>query len=218
MFTHSALWQAIDTLADHHGYSVSGLAKAAGLDPTTFNKSKRSSAGKARWPSTESIAKILTLTGCTLFDLAALVHHSAPITSAQQTLPLIRLDHAQAEGVFQDQGFPLPNSPLWDAVTIPSLDSGAYILEVVGDLFSPRYPDGTRLLLQPSEATNESELRRGDHLVIMREDHSLLLCELLRQSALRLSVQPLERPQSSTEIDLEVRSVRWAARVIWASR
>lgn len=35
--THADLWLAIDALARRHGYSVSGLAKAAGLDPTTFN-------------------------------------------------------------------------------------------------------------------------------------------------------------------------------------
>ena len=64
MFTHEEIWQAIDHLAQRHGYSPSGLAKKAGLDPTTFNKSKRISAdGKPRWPSTESISKILAVTG-----------------------------------------------------------------------------------------------------------------------------------------------------------
>lgn len=63
MFTHSNLWNAIDLLANENGYSTSGLAKRAGLDPTSFNKSKRiSKDGKERWPSTESISKILTVT------------------------------------------------------------------------------------------------------------------------------------------------------------
>lgn len=69
MFTHSEIWDAIDRLAQDNGYSPSGLAKKAGLDPTTFNKSKRISAdGKPRWPSTESIAKILTVTNTKLAD------------------------------------------------------------------------------------------------------------------------------------------------------
>jgi len=64
MFSHDEIWQAIDRLAQRHGYSASGLARQAGLDPTTFNKSKRISAdGKPRWPSTESLSKILTVTG-----------------------------------------------------------------------------------------------------------------------------------------------------------
>lgn len=74
MFTHSEIWNAIDKLAEGKGYSPSGLAKKAGLDPTTFNKSKRLSAdGKPRWPSTESISKILTVTGSTLSDLEKLM-------------------------------------------------------------------------------------------------------------------------------------------------
>lgn len=69
MFTHSEIWNAIDKLAQDNGYSPSGLAKKAGLDPTTFNKSKRVSAdGKPRWPSTESISKILTVTNTKLAD------------------------------------------------------------------------------------------------------------------------------------------------------
>lgn len=77
MFTHQDIWQAIDKLAAEKGFSPSGLAKQAGLDPTTFNKSKRTSAdGKPRWPSTESIAKILTVTGSSLSDLEKLMKNS----------------------------------------------------------------------------------------------------------------------------------------------
>jgi phage repressor protein C with HTH and peptisase S24 domain len=62
MLTHAQVWSAIDRLATRAGLSASGLAKRAGLDPTTFNKSKRFTAeGRARWPSTESIAKALAL-------------------------------------------------------------------------------------------------------------------------------------------------------------
>jgi phage repressor protein C with HTH and peptisase S24 domain len=62
--THSNVWRAIDLLAAKYRMSVSGLARRAGLDPTTFNPSKRISPdGKPRWPSTETIAKILATTG-----------------------------------------------------------------------------------------------------------------------------------------------------------
>jgi phage repressor protein C with HTH and peptisase S24 domain len=74
MFTHDDIWKAIDLLAAEYGYSPSGLAKKAGLDPTTFNKSKRLSAdGKPRWPSTESISKILAVTNCTMAEFFALL-------------------------------------------------------------------------------------------------------------------------------------------------
>lgn len=73
MLTHVQIWNAIDRLADAHGYSTSGLAKRAGLDPTTFNKSKRfSGEGKERWPSTESVAKVLNVTGTDFVAFAKL--------------------------------------------------------------------------------------------------------------------------------------------------
>lgn len=74
MFTHEDIWRGIDRLASSFGYSPSGLAKQAGLDPTSFNKSKRISPdGKPRWPSTESISKILAVTGATLSDFISLM-------------------------------------------------------------------------------------------------------------------------------------------------
>jgi phage repressor protein C with HTH and peptisase S24 domain len=67
--THEEVWRAIERFATEHGMSCSGLAKCSGLDPTTFNKSKRySKYGQPRWPSTGSIAKILTATGSNLND------------------------------------------------------------------------------------------------------------------------------------------------------
>ena len=60
MLSHSAIWDAIDSAARRHGLTPSGLAKVAGLDPTALNPSKRvSKDGRGRWPSTESLAKIV---------------------------------------------------------------------------------------------------------------------------------------------------------------
>ena len=72
--THRQVWRAIDLLAEQHDLSVSGLAKAAGLDSTTFNRSKRVSPdGRDRWPSTESIAKILAATNDSIDAFLALL-------------------------------------------------------------------------------------------------------------------------------------------------
>ncbi len=71
--THNDIWYAIDCFASEHHLSCSGLARRSGLDPTIFNKSKRwSKYGQPRWPSTGSIAKILSamnenITGLTKF-------------------------------------------------------------------------------------------------------------------------------------------------------
>ena len=77
MYTHEEIWNGIDKLAEEHGYSPSGLAKKAGLDPTSFNKSKRVSPdGKPRWPSTESLSKVLAATDSTMMEFFALISPS----------------------------------------------------------------------------------------------------------------------------------------------
>ena len=68
--THDDVWRAIEHFATEHGMSCSGLAKCSGLDPTTFNKSKR-------WPSTNSISKILASTGARIQDFTKFID-SAP--------------------------------------------------------------------------------------------------------------------------------------------
>lgn len=69
--THNSIWFAIERFAADHNLSCSGLAKNSGLDATTFNKSKRwSREGQPRWPSTQSIAKILSATNSNIFEFA----------------------------------------------------------------------------------------------------------------------------------------------------
>ncbi len=87
MFTHSQIWAGLDLLAKSKGYSPSGLAKLAGLDPTSFNKSKRISPdGKPRWPSTESLAKVLAVTQTTMSDFILFINDipSSKLTGAER--------------------------------------------------------------------------------------------------------------------------------------
>ena len=68
--THNKIWHAIDMFARERGLSCSGLARKCGLDPTTFNKSKRLSVfGQERWPTMSSIAKVLNATNAHPNDL-----------------------------------------------------------------------------------------------------------------------------------------------------
>ena len=97
MLTHAQIWTAIDRLAARAGLSASGLAKRAGLDPTTFNKSKRITPdGRARWPSTESVSKSLTATGATLDQFVALISDQA--RPSAEAVPLIAFAEAGASG------------------------------------------------------------------------------------------------------------------------
>ena len=60
MITHQDIWSTIDEVAVSHKITPSRMAINCGLDATTFNKSKRlDSYGKLRWPSSETIIKIL---------------------------------------------------------------------------------------------------------------------------------------------------------------
>ncbi len=78
MLSHDRVWAAIDALAERYSLSASGLAKRAGLDSTAFNKSKRLSAdGRPRWPSTESLAKIIDATNSSLDEFLALIDGKA---------------------------------------------------------------------------------------------------------------------------------------------
>src|SRR5262245_64988739 len=131
MLTHAQIWTAIDRLAARAGLSASGLAKRAGLDPTTFNKSKRITPdGRARWPSTESVAKSLAATGATLDQFVALISDQVP--PAGEVVPLISFAEAGASGRFDDNGF--PSGEGWDTLPFPAIeDTHVYALEITGD-------------------------------------------------------------------------------------
>src|SRR3954469_15845971 len=79
MFSHQQVWDAIESLARSKGWSLSRLAVRAGLDPTALNRSKRVGFdGKPRWPSTETLAKLLSATEIPLGEFCRLVEEAGP--------------------------------------------------------------------------------------------------------------------------------------------
>src|SRR5260370_21315850 len=105
MLTHAQIWTALDRLAARAGLSASGLAKKAGLDPTTFNKSKRiTPEGRPRWPSTESVAKSLAATGTKVDTFVSLITDGGKV--AISNVPLIGFAEAGAGGYFYHRRFP----------------------------------------------------------------------------------------------------------------
>src|SRR5919112_4994456 len=117
MLTHARVWAAIDRLAQRYNLSASGLARKAGLDATSFNKSKRiSPEGRERWPSTESISKILKATGATLEDFLRLVEPSGSLRRSM--IPLIGMEEAAVGKVFNEEGLP-SGGPGWDEIEFP---------------------------------------------------------------------------------------------------
>lgn len=87
--SHEAVWTAIDRLAERYKLSPSGLARRAGLDATIFNKSKRQAAnGRERWPSTESIAKIIEATGSSVDEFMDLILDRDPPIGSELSTPM----------------------------------------------------------------------------------------------------------------------------------
>jgi phage repressor protein C with HTH and peptisase S24 domain len=212
MLTHKQIWRAIDALAERHSLSASGLAKIAGLDPTTFNKSKReTSDGKLRWPSTESVAKVLQATGATLEEFVALI---AAENGSQRVLlrliPLIGLAQAGSSGYFDDAGFPAGHG--WEEIAFPELgDPHAYALEITGESMQPVYRDGDRIIVSPLANT-----RRGDRVVVKTTGGEVMAKVLGRMTMRRIEL--LSFNPSFEERVLEPADVAFVHRIIWASQ
>lgn len=213
MLSHRAIWDAIDSLAGRHGFTPSGLAKLAGLDATAFNRSKRVSRdGRERWPSTESISKLLEATGESFDDFLANGGAFPQTGTAGRgaTVPLLGFSQAGAGGFFDAAGFPAGKG--WDEVTLPaSGENGIYALEVSGDSMLPLYRDGDRIVVSPSE-----QVRRGDRVVVKTKAGEVMAKVLARQTANVVELHSLNPSHAPRAIDMK--DVEWIARIIWASQ
>ena len=213
MLSHREIWFAIDTLAANHALSVSGLARRAGLDPTTFNKSKRVGAdGRLRWPNTESIAKILDATGSTIEEFVTLIHASTAgdLEYRARPVPLIGFAQAGTGGFFDDGGFPVGAG--WDEVAFPDVaDEHAYALEVSGDSMLPLYRDGDVVIVSPG-----ASVRRGDRVVARTRDGEVMAKVLARKTARTIELHSVN-PDHAPRV-LPLGEIDWIARIIWASQ
>jgi phage repressor protein C with HTH and peptisase S24 domain len=212
MLSHNAVWDGIDAIARRHGLSTSALAKLAGLDATAFNPSKRvSKDGRQRWPSTESIWKILEATGegFDAFMAGSGAYMQVNSSIEGRTVPLLGLAQAGAGGFFDSAGFPAGQG--WDEVKLPSVEDGTYALEVHGDSMVPLYREGDRVIVSASE-----QVRRGDRVAVCTKAGEVMVKILHRQTVKMLelhSVNP-EYPART----LNTADVEWMRRIVWASQ
>jgi phage repressor protein C with HTH and peptisase S24 domain len=208
MLTHAQIWSALDRLAARAKLSPSGLAKRSGLDPTTFNKSKRITPdGRARWPSTESVAKSLAATGVTIDEFVSLIGDNSSTT---QAVPLIGFAEAGAGGFFDDGGFPVGKG--WDEIAFPAItDEHAYALEISGESMLPAYRDGDVIIVSPG-----APVRRGDRVVVKTKGGEVMVKELKRQTAKSVELKSLNADHPERILGLD--DVVWIARIVWASQ
>ena len=212
MLTHGKIWTAIDALARRYGLSPSGLAKRAGLDATAFNPSKRvTTEGRPRWPTTESLAKVLSATGATLDEFVDLLEaEAACLRKAPQSIPLIGFTQAGAGGYFDDGGFPVGGG--WDQIRFPRVDDeNAYALEVTGDGMQPLYRDGDVLFVSPNSAA-----RKGDRVVLRTTDGEVMAKILVRRTVKTVELASLNPDHPN--LVFQVERIDWMARIVWASQ
>jgi phage repressor protein C with HTH and peptisase S24 domain len=209
MLRHADIWAAIDRLAQENGLTASGLARRAGLDPTTFNRSKRMTReGKPRWPSTESIAKILEATGVTLVHFVSLVRPDER-SDDQATVPLASLASLREGKGFDPTGQPSIDD--WDEIPAPDLaDPKAFAIEINGGEFEPVYRDGDILIVSPAAMP-----RRGDRVMVRTTDGQVMIRRLLRQTAKRVDLLPLS---GEDEVSLPAEDIASVIRVVWSSQ
>jgi phage repressor protein C with HTH and peptisase S24 domain len=211
MLTHGKIWTAIDALARRYGLTPSGLARRAGLDATAFNPSKRvTTEGRPRWPTTESLAKVLGATGATIEEFVDLLDvEGQALRRAPQPIPLIGFQ-AGAGGFFDDGGFPIGGG--WDQIRFPRIDDeNAYALEVTSDSMRPLYRDGDILIVSPNSAA-----RKGDRVVLRTTDSEVMAKILVRRTAKTMELASLNPDHPNLVFPVE--RIDWMARIVWASQ
>ena len=210
MLTHNQIWNAIDRLAARAKLSPSGLAKKAGLDPTTFNKSKRiTPEGRPRWPSTESVSKALAATGTKVDAFVNLITESSK-AAAIHAVPLIGFAEAGSGGYFDDGGFPVGKG--WEETAFPSVtDEHAYALKISGDSMKPAYRAGDVIVVSPA-----ATVRKGDRVVVKTKDGEVMVKELKRKNSKSMELKSLNAEHRDRTLPMA--DVLWVARIVWASQ
>jgi phage repressor protein C with HTH and peptisase S24 domain len=208
--SHAKLWKALDALAHREGTSPSGLARRAGLDATSFNPSKRFGPGdppRPRWPSTESLTRVLEATGISLGAFAALAD-DAP--AERRSIPLLGLAKAGADGFFDDAGLPLAEG--WDQTDLPTRKDSLFSLTIDGDSMTPLYRPGDRVIVD----LEASDVRRGDRVAVRTASGETLAKEIAAMNAREVtlaSINPAYPPRAMPR-----RDILWMARILWVSQ
>lgn len=208
--SHGQLWKAIDGLARREGISASALARRAGLDATSFNPSKRFGPGeppRPRWPSTESLTRILQATGLSLGEFADLAH-DAPERPA--TAPMLGMARAGQDGFFDDAG--LPTGDGWEQTDLPRPSETLFSLRIDGDSMAPLYREGDRVLVDRDATT----VRKGDRVVVRTTGGETLAKEvaaLTSRTVTLASVNPAYEPRTVAR-----RDIVWMGRILWVSQ
>ncbi|MCP1258064.1 helix-turn-helix transcriptional regulator [Acetobacter lambici] len=161
------VWHTLDGLARERGFTPSALARAAGLDATALNPSRRvGPSGAMRWPSLPTLLRVLDVLQVPLAVFAGYVGGEgishAPLRAGAGMLRALPYSMLEQDGVFDPQG--LPCGPLWEREASPGLwgaEPDAYIVRVDTDGMEPVARDGGSVVVVPS-----LPLRVGDRVLM----------------------------------------------------
>ena len=208
--SHGQIWKAIDGLARREGISASALARRAGLDSTSFNPSKRFGPGdppRPRWPSTESLTRILHATGLSLGEFGTLAQDAPERPS---TVPMLGMAQAGLDGFFDDAGLPIGDG--WEQTELPRTKETLLSLRVTGDSMAPLYREGDRIIVD----REASDVRKGDRVVVRTTGGETLAKEvtgLTARAVTLASVNPAYEPRVVARKDIV-----WMGRILWVSQ
>lgn len=212
ILTHAWIWNAIDALARHKELSPSGLARLAGLDPTAFNPSKRfTPEGRPRWPSTESISKILVATSFTLDEFTALAAETerarqAPVPA---NVPLIGQITNATVGSWHPYGGSSDQELDAHAKLVVG-GGGPFAVEVADTSLEPVYRCGLTLVAASNAVANA-----GDRILIKPQGALAVPRLLVGKTTRRVELVSIRGDGDTVEMDRS--HVDWIARIIWAS-
>ena len=215
LMKHEDVWRALDTLAAEKGLSPSGLARAAGLDPTAFNRSKRATPhGRLRWPSTESLSRVLAATGASLENFTALVGGARALVSmrpggrgveksghAARRLPQVAFSALQQGEDAAESGE--------ETTMAMQADLGSYAIRLDTAAFEPVLREGGLLIASP-----DAPVRPGDRVVLRRHPNTLLAGIFGRA---RTDAIEIEGFGQTGLVALHADAINWMHRIGWAS-
>lgn len=211
MISPADVWEALDALALEQGLTPSGLARAAGLDPTTFNPSRRISPhadGRAdmRWMALPTLLRaldVLKISPAQFIQGLDGAGRGAGQASVRRLrgLPLSRL---QGGGLFNSAGH--PTGVQWEDVTLPCAISGdAYAVRVDTDALEPLLREGSSLVVMP-----DMPPRRSDRVLLLQPGMQPVVGILVDNTARHRGVAPASRPQSTGDMSgRTAEGLRW---------
>lgn len=204
---YETIWSAVDNLAASLGLTPSGLAKKAGLDSTTFNKSKRKRRdGKNRWPSLESLNKIFDVCHISFEEFYELGRENN-IVENLKAIPYSKI--SKLSGGISASAYGI-ETKAWKMVSFPDSYNNIYALEIDTMKYSPDYRAGTVLIL-----SKNSDIRKNDLVAVYKKDNTIVIGEFYCRTPNQIELHGTGGNEKEMLID--IKDIIMLNRIMWIS-